>query len=41
MIEDTNSNTFVQKVHTYGNLVVTNRKAHCVIEQLYSPRDYA
>tara|TARA_R100001510_G_scaffold38908_1_gene35297 strand:- start:8137 stop:9231 length:1095 start_codon:yes stop_codon:yes gene_type:complete len=41
MIEDTNSNTFVQKVHTYGNLVVTNRKAHCVVENLYSPRDYA
>ena len=41
MIEDTKSNTFVQKVHTYGNLVVTNRKAHCVVEDLYSPLDYA
>ena len=41
MIEDTQSNTFVQKVHTYGNLVVTNRKAHCVVEDLYSPLDYA
>lgn len=41
MIEDTQSNTFVQKVHTYGNMVVTNRKAHCVIKDLYSPYDYA
>jgi len=41
MIEDTKSNTFVQKVHTYGNMVVTNRKAHCVVKQLYSPTDYA
>jgi hypothetical protein len=41
MVEDTRSNTFVQKVHTYGNLVVTNRKAHCVVKNLYSPRDYA
>ena len=41
MIEDTKSNTFVQKVHTYGNMVVTNRKAHCVIKDLYSPYDYA
>ena len=41
MIEDTKSNTFVQKVHTYGNLVVTNRKAHCVVQNLYSPTDYA
>jgi len=41
MIEDTQSNTFVQKVHTYGNMVVTNRKAHCVIKNLQSPRDYA
>ena len=41
MIEDTQSNTFVQKVHTYGNMVVTNRKAHCVVEDLYSPLDYA
>ena len=41
MIEDTKSNTFVQKVHTYGNLAITNRKAHCVVENLYSPRDYA
>ena len=41
MIEDTKSNTFVQKVHTYGNLVVTNRKAHCVVKDLYSPLDYA
>jgi len=41
MIEDTKSNTFVQKVHAYGNLVVTNRKAHCVVKDLYSPYDYA
>ena len=41
MIEDTKSNTFVQKVHTYGNLAITNRKAHCVVEDLYSPLDYA
>jgi len=41
MIEDTKSNTFVQKVHAYGNLVVTNRKAHCVVTNLYSPNDYA
>ena len=41
MIEDTQSNTFVQKVHTYGNMVVTNRKAHCVVQDLYSPLDYA
>ena len=33
MIEDSTSNTFVQKVHTYGNMVVTNRKAHCVVKQ--------
>ena len=41
MVEDSQSNTFVQKVHTYGNMVVTNRKAHCVVKQLYSPTDYA
>jgi len=41
MIEDTLSNTFVQKVHTYGNMVVTNRKAHCVVKNIYSPLDYA
>ena len=41
MIEDVQSNTFVQKVHTYGNMVVTNRKAHCVVTDLYSPLDYA
>jgi len=41
MIEDVRSNTFVQKVHAYGNLVVTNRKAHCVVTDLYSPNDYA
>jgi len=41
MIEDTKSNTFVQKVHTYGNLAITNRKAHCVVRDLYSPKDYA
>jgi len=41
MIEDTQSNTFVQKVHTYGNMVVTNRKAHCVIKDVYSPQSYA
>lgn len=41
MIEDTKSNTFVQKVHTYGNLAITNRKAHCVVKNLYSPLDYA
>jgi len=41
MIEDTKSNTFVQKVHTYGNMVITNRKAHCVVKNLYSPVDYA
>jgi len=41
MVEDTRSNTFVQKVHTYGNLAITNRKAHCVVRDLYSPRDYA
>ena len=41
MIEDTKSNTFVQKVHTYGNMVITNRKAHCVIKNLESPLSYA
>ena len=41
MVEDPQSNTFVQKVHTYGNMVVTNRKAHCVVKNLYSPRTYA
>jgi len=41
MIEDTQSNTFVQKVHTYGNMVVTNRKAHCVIKDVHSPQSYA
>jgi hypothetical protein len=41
MIEDTKSNTFVQKVHTYGNMVVTNRRAHCVIHDIASPRAYA
>ena len=41
MVEDPRSNTFVQKVHTYGNMVVTNRKAHCVVKELYSPRTYA
>ena len=41
MIEDTNSNTFVQKVHAYGGMVVTNRKAHCVITDVYSPTSYA
>lgn len=41
MIEDTKSNTFVQKVHTYGNMVVTNRRAHCVIKGLESSTSYA
>ena len=41
MVEDPRSNTFVQKVHTYGNMVVTNRKAHCVVKDLYSPQTYA
>ena len=41
MIEDTKSNTFVQKVHTYGNMVVTNRRAHCVINELESAPTYA
>ena len=41
MVEDPRSNTFVQKVHTYGNMVVTNRKAHCVVKHLYSPRSYS
>ena len=41
MVEDPRSNTFVQKVHTYGNMVVTNRKAHCVVKDLYSPQSYA
>jgi hypothetical protein len=41
MVEDPQSNTFVQKVHTYGNMVVTNRKAHCVVQDLYSPQSYA
>ena len=41
MLEDTRSNTFVQKVHTYGNMVVTNRRAHCVISTVASPTAYA
>ena len=41
MIEDTRSNTFVQKVHTYGNMVVTNRRAHCVLTEVASPKAYA
>lgn len=41
MLEDTKSNTFVQKVHTYGNMVVTNRRAHCVITDVASPKAYA
>ncbi len=41
MIEDTKSNTFVQKVHAYGGMVVTNRRAHCVQSVLYSPKTYA
>ena len=41
MLEDTKSNTFVQKVHPYGNMVVTNRRAHCVITEVASPRAYA
>ena len=41
MVEDPQSNTFVQKVHTFGNMVVSNRKAHCVVKELYSPRTYA
>jgi len=41
MIEDTKSNTFVQKVHTYGNMVVTNRRAHCVVTGLESSPTYA
>lgn len=41
MVEDTKSNTFVQKVHTYGNMVVTNRRAHCVIQGLESSPTYA
>jgi len=41
MIEDTKSNTFVQKVHTYGNLAITNRRAHCVISELESSTTYA
>lgn len=41
MIEDTKSNTFVQKVHAYGGMVTSNRKAHCVITDVYSPTSYA
>ena len=41
MVEDTKSNTFVQKVHTYGNMVVTNRRAHCVITGLEASPTYA
>ena len=41
MVEDPQSNTFVQKVHTFGNMVVSNRKAHCVVKGLYSPQTYA
>jgi len=41
MIEDTKSNTFVQKVHAYGGMVTSNRRAHCVITDVYSPASYA
>jgi len=41
MIEDTKSNTFVQKVHTYGNMIATNRRAHCVITGIESSTTYA
>ena len=40
LIEDTRSNTFVQKVHAFGNMVVSNRGAHSIVQNVYTPNDY-
>jgi len=39
-IESDTANTHSMKVHTYGNLVTSNRNAHCVIENVYSDSSY-
>ena len=39
-IESDVGNTHTMKVHTYGNLVTSNRGAHCVISNVYSDSSY-
>lgn len=39
-IESDSANTHSMKVHTYGNLVTSNRGAHCVIDNVYSDGSY-
>lgn len=39
-VEPTNENAKVAKIHAYGNMVISNRAAQCVITELYSPTDY-
>lgn len=39
-VEAERSNTFSMKVHTYGQMVCTNRKAQCRIDNVYSDGSY-
>tara|TARA_R110000824_G_scaffold336951_1_gene523453 strand:- start:200 stop:1219 length:1020 start_codon:yes stop_codon:yes gene_type:complete len=39
-IESETSNTWSMKVHTYGDMVASNRKAHCRIDNVYSDSSY-
>tara|TARA_R100001082_G_scaffold109632_2_gene87273 strand:+ start:14511 stop:15587 length:1077 start_codon:yes stop_codon:yes gene_type:complete len=39
-VEAERSNTFSMKVHTYGQMACTNRKAHCRIDNVYSDGSY-
>lgn len=39
-IESETSNTWSMKVHTYGDMVASNRKAHCRIDNVYSDSTY-
>lgn len=40
-VESDTSNTYSVKVHTYGNLCISNRKAHCRITNVYSDASYS
>lgn len=39
-VEAERSNTFSMKVHTYGQMVITNRKAQCRMDNVYSDGSY-
>ena len=39
-IESETSNTWSMKVHTYGEMVCSNRKAQCRIDNVYSDGTY-